>query len=172
MNAIIIAIPIFIIRYGLLSILNKEALKRASFFAPVVGREKIAFWAYQISSTFILLYLLFLKIRIDSEFFYLGLLTSSIGIILYAVSAINYSNPNVNGVNQNGLYHVSRNPMYVAFFIYFIGGVFLTNSLLLLVLLVVFQMASHWIILSEERWCIQEFGAEYLEYMKKVRRYI
>jgi len=49
MNAVLTVIPIILIRYGLLSIVNKEALKRAGLFAPVIGREKVAYWVYQIS---------------------------------------------------------------------------------------------------------------------------
>ena len=41
MNAVLTVIPIILIRYGLLSIVNKEALKRAGLFAPVIGREKV-----------------------------------------------------------------------------------------------------------------------------------
>ena len=85
MNAIFTVIPIVLIRYGLLIVINKEALKRASFFAPLIGREKVAFWAYQITTAFILLYLLLLKINGDSEWFFIGLIIYSLGLILYAV---------------------------------------------------------------------------------------
>jgi protein-S-isoprenylcysteine O-methyltransferase Ste14 len=172
MNGIITVIPLILIRYGLLSIINKDALKRASFFAPLIGREKAAFWVYQILTILILLNLLLLKIRTDTDFFYIGLITYSLGIILYAVSIINYSRPMTTGINLNGLYRISRNPMYIAYFIYFLGCVFLTHSMMLLAFLIGFQIASHWIILSEERWCIKEFGEAYLKYMNKVRRYI
>lgn len=77
----------------------------------------------------------------------------------------------MNGINLNELYRVSRNPMYVAYFIYFLGCVFLTRSWILLALLISFQISAHWFILSEERWCIREFGEEYIKYMNKVRRY-
>ncbi|ABR47615.1 conserved hypothetical protein [Alkaliphilus metalliredigens QYMF] len=172
MNAFLTVIPIILIRYGLLNVINKESLKRASLFAPLVGREKVAFWVYQITTTIILLYLLLLKIKTDSEWFYIGLIVYSIGLILYAVSTVNYAKPKMNGINLNGLYQVSRNPMYVAYFIYFLGCVFLTRSGVLLALLISFQISVHWIILSEERWCIREFGEEYIKYMNKVRRYI
>jgi len=172
MNAVLTVIPIILIRYGLLRIVNKEALKRASLFAPVIGREKVAYWVYQISTIFILLYLLLLKIRTDSDVFYIGLIIYCLGIILYGVSIVNYAKPRIGGINVNGLYRLSRNPMYIAYFIYFLGCVFLTQSWILLVLLICFQISSHWIILSEERWCIKEFGEEYIKYMSRVRRYI
>jgi protein-S-isoprenylcysteine O-methyltransferase Ste14 len=88
------------------------------------------------------------------------------------VSVSNFAKPAKNGINLKGLYRISRNPMYLAYFIYFLGCVLLTRSLVLLALLIVFQISAHWIILSEERWCIEKFGEEYLNYMKKVRRYI
>jgi protein-S-isoprenylcysteine O-methyltransferase Ste14 len=139
MNAVLTVIPIILIRYGLLSIVNKEALNRAGFFAPVIGREKVAYWVYQIATTLILLYLLLLKIKAASEWFYIGLIIYSLGIILYGVSIINYAQPKMSGINLNGLYRVSRNPMYIAHFIYFLGCVFLTQSLILLLLLICFK---------------------------------
>lgn len=172
MNAIILLIPILFLRYGLLRMLSKKALIRASFFAPLSGRERIAFWVYQISTALILLYLLLLKIKTDSKWFYIGLAIYGLGTFLYTASIINYAMPNNNGINLNGLYRVSRNPMYVAYFIYFLGCVILTSSWILFALLIVFQVSAHWIILSEEKWCIKNFGEEYIKYMHEVRRYI
>ncbi len=172
MSAFLIVIPILLIRYGLLSILNRESLKRAGFFAPLKGREKISLWVYQITTILIILKLLFLRIKADSDWFYIGLIIYSMGLVLYSVSIVNYAKPKMNGINVNGLYSISRNPMYVAYFIYFIGCALLTHSWILLILIIVFQVSAHWIILSEERWCIMKFGDEYIKYMNKVRRYI
>lgn len=172
MNAFLAVIPIIFIRYGLLGLINTEALKRAGFFAPLIGREKVAYWVYQLTTILSLLYLLFLKIQTDSDWIYPGLIICIIGIVLYAISVVNYARPEMNGVNLNGLYRISRNPMYIAYFIYFLGCVLLTQSMILLVLLIACQISAHWIILSEERWCIREFGEAYEKYMNKVRRYI
>lgn len=165
-------IPFILIRYVLLSIFNKEGLKRAALFAPLIGKEKTAYYFYQISSVLIFIYLFFLKITADSYLFYIGLSIYGLGILLCFVSILNFAKPANNGINIKGLYRVSRNPMYVAYFIYFLGCVLLTQSLLLLAILMVFQISAHWIILSEERWCINKFGEEYQNYMYKVRRYI
>ena len=83
-----------------------------------------------------------------------------------------FAKPDERGICRNGLYRISRNPMYVAYFISFLGCVFLTGPVVWHLLLFVFALSLQWIILSEERWCTQKFGAEYVEYMKKVRRYI
>lgn len=172
MNAFILLIPILFLRYGILGMISKEALKRAGVFAPLKGREKIAFWVYQFTTVIIFIYLLFLRIKADSVWFYIGLVIFIFGTVLFTVSVINYARPKTNGINVNGLYKISRNPMYVSYFVYFLGCAILTNSWILFVLLIVFQTSSHWIILSEERWCIENFGEEYIKYMNKVRRYI
>ena len=88
------------------------------------------------------------------------------------ISIINFSYPSKKGINKNGIYKISRNPMYLSYFIFFFGCVLITQSLLLLAFVILFIITSHVIIISEERWCINEFGKEYLDYMKKVRRYI
>ncbi|WP_099468102.1 methyltransferase family protein [Konateibacter massiliensis] len=172
MNGFLLLIPLILIRYGLLGLLNKEALKRAAFFPPMAGKEKTAFWFYQMSNILLFLYLCFIKINIDSLWFYPGAVVYGVGILLCIVSTSNFANPDENGINSNGLYHVSRNPMYVSYFIYFLGCFFLTQSFILLALIIVFQVSAHWIILSEERWCVKEFGDGYINYMEKVRRYI
>jgi protein-S-isoprenylcysteine O-methyltransferase Ste14 len=172
MSAFVTVIPIIIIRYALLSILNKEALTRAAYFAPLVGRERIAYWVYQVTTLLIIVDLVLLKIRVDSDWFYIGLVVYGFGLVLYAISMADYARPKKSGINVNGLYQISRNPMYIAYFICLFGCVLISNSWTLFTLLIIFQISSHWIILSEERWCIKKFGEKYMKYMNKVRRYI
>jgi protein-S-isoprenylcysteine O-methyltransferase Ste14 len=172
MNAFLIVIPLLLIRFGLLGILDKDSLKRAAYFAPLIGKEKVAYLFYQLSNSLIIVYLCFLKIRTGEDWFYTSLLIYGLGVLLCFISVIDFAKPKENGINLKGLYRISRNPMYVAYFIYFLGCVLLTRSLVLLVILFVFQISAHWIIRSEERWCIQKFGEEYIHYMNKVRRYI
>lgn len=172
MNGFLLFIPLLLIRYGLLALLNKEALRRAAFFPPLIEKEKVAFWIYQTATIFLFIYLFFLKIKTDSVWFYVGAVVFGLGVLLCIVSVSNYAKPAKNGINLKGLYRVSRNPMYVAYFIYFLGCVLLTRSFILLTSLIVFQVSAHWIIRSEERWCVEKFGEDYISYMKKVRRYI
>jgi len=172
MNSAVLLIPLFLIRYGLLSLINKNALPKAAYFPPMQGTEKIMYLLYQVSTLVMIIYMLFLKISTNAPLFHIGLGVYSFGVLFFLLSVINFAKPDEWGICRNGLYRISRNPMYVAYFIYFLGCVFLTGSALLILLLSVFQVSSHWIILSEERWCIEKLGSEYIEYMEKVRRYI
>jgi len=172
MNAFWLLVPILVIRFGLMGMLDKTAIKRAAFFPPLIGKEKPAYMLYQIANAFLFLYLFFLKIRMDGALFGLGLTIFGAGIIICTLSVFNFARPEKNGINQSGIYRVSRNPMYIGYFVYFLGCVLLTRSIVLMAALIVFQISAHWIILSEERWCIQKFGEVYIRYMKKVRRYL
>lgn len=172
MNGALLLIPLFLIRYVLLSLFGKRASTRASFFTPMQGLEKSMYWIYQGSTLGIIIYLFFLKVQTDNVVFYIGLALYGISILLFIIATIHFAKPNEAGMNQKGIYRFSRNPMYVAYFIYFISCAMITHSMVLLYIVLVFGFSSHWIVLSEERWCINQFGDEYKNYMKKVRRYI
>jgi len=171
MNAFLLVIPFILIRFVLLSILDKGSLKRAAFFAPLIGKEKVAYWFYQVSNILFFIYLCFLKIKLSPDWLYVGLIIYGLGIVLCIMSVFSFARPADNDINMKGIYRISRNPMYVAYFICFLGCVVLTQSFILLIILLFFQISAHWIILSEERWCIKKFGEEYIGYMNKVRRY-
>ena len=157
----------------MLSFIDRNAVKHAANFAPLLEKEMWAYWGYQISNIAIFVYICFLKVIADFSWkFYIGMALYILGLALCTISVINFAKPSGEGLNTKGIYNISRNPMYVAYFIYFMACVLLTRSILLCVLVLIFQFASHWIILSEERWCIDRFGDTYKQYMKKVRRYL
>lgn len=173
MNAFFLLCPFLIIRFVLLSVLNGKAIRRAAYFAPLQGGERIAYCIYQISNIAVFLSLFFLTVKIDfTWFFYLGLGCYLVGLCLCTAAVVSFSMPDENGLNTNGIYRFSRNPMYVAYFICFTGMACLTRSWILLGLTLVFQISGHWIILSEERWCAEKFGDAYEQYRRRVRRYI
>lgn len=173
MNGILLLLPFFFIRFGLLSKLDKQAVQRAAHFAPMSKQEKPAYWIYQISNVGIIIYMCFLSIKFDTSWqSWIGGIVTILGLMLLAIAVIDFARPVVDGLHTNGSYRFSRNPMYVAYFVYFCGCALWTGSLLLFLFVLIFQCSAHWIILAEERWCIQRFGETYRMYQKKVRRYI
>lgn len=172
MNAFLLMIPLFFTRFILLRMINKEALSRAAFFAPLEGNETIAYLFYQVSNVFIILYSFVLEVQVLTPLFFIALPVYITGIGVLVISTVNFAKPKQNGLNVNGIYRISRNPMYLGYFMYFLGCGLLTHSIGLLFALIIFQVSAHWIILSEERWCIKQFGSEYRNYMNNVRRYI
>ena len=127
---------------------------------------------YQITNLILVFYLFFLKVEIAFPIFYIGIVVYCIGLVICTLSIISFSKPQANGINLNGIYTISRNPMYVGYFFYYLGCGLLTQSLVYILVVLVFQIDTHFIILSEERWCLNEFGTEYRNYMDKVSRYL
>ena len=62
--------------------------------------------------------------------------------------------------------------MYVGYFVCFVGMALLGRSPVLLGVVLIFQVAAHWMVLAEERWCLETFGDGYASYMRSVRRYL
>lgn len=165
--------PFLLLRFGLLALLNRGGLAQAAHFAPMPGRGKIAYWLYQLANVGMVITLFFVPTAPTPRWvYYTGAGTYCLGAMLLAVSIVNFAAPAAGGLRQSGLYRVSRNPMYVAYFVYFLGCALLTQSPLLLGFLLVFQVSAHRVIRAEERWCIDVFGEAYLAYMNRVRRYI
>jgi len=172
MSSVILLIPFFLIRFGLLSTLNRGAVGRAAHFAPMQGQEQWAYWVYQLSTVGILVTVALQSIRwTPAWLFGLGLAVYVLGLAGCGASVVSFAAPADHGLRTRGAYRFSRNPMYVAYFVYFLGCVLLTQSLGLLGLVFLFQFSAHWIILAEERWCAEQFGGEYEQYKKRVRRY-
>ena len=172
LNGLILVLPILLIRFLLLSLLNKDAVKRAAFFPSTKGIEKSAYMVNILTTLLLLIVPFFLKISLRGLSGFLGLGILTLGLVSYTISIIQFARPNASGLTTTGLYSFSRNPMYVAFFLYFLGCCMLTNSLLLLIVLTAFQISVHFLIISEERWCKDQFGETYADYMQKVNRYI
>lgn len=165
--------PYFIIYIGGCILCNKETRKRVFYITPMIGKEKAAYWISLVFNLLIYSCLYTPRVRfVPSWLFYIGVCIYAAGLLLAIVSIVNFANSSESGMAQNGLYRISRNPMNLAYFVFLLGCVLLTQSLFLLILVMIYQILSHWVILAEERWCIQKYGNEYRQYMKRVRRYI
>ena len=74
---------------------------------------------------------------------------------------------------EDGLYHYSRNPMYVGFVSFLTGcSIVSGNVLSLLCPLFLFIILNWMFIPFEEEKMESAFGEKYLEYKKKVRRWL
>lgn len=173
MNGFLLMVPFFGVRFGLLGVLGKEAVHRAAHFAPMYGRERAAYFVYQLATAAVVVYPAFLTVKPGLTWtFLLGLLCGGLGLILCIVSMGAFARPDDRGMCAGGIYRLSRNPMYLGYFLYFAGCALMTASPVLMGVVLIFQISAHWIVLAEERWCLEHFGESYRRYMKQVRRYL
>lgn len=75
-------------------------------------------------------------------------------------------------LRTDGIYRISRNPMYFSFLFLNIATFLYLPSLLLLGIMLYGMIVHHFIVLSEEKYLEREFGNEYLHYKSKVPRYL
>lgn len=72
-----------------------------------------------------------------------------------------------------GLYRYSRNPMYVGMMTVLAGeAIFWWSGAMVIYSVIVFVAFNLFILLHEEPRCRREFGAEYEEYCRNVRRWV
>jgi protein-S-isoprenylcysteine O-methyltransferase Ste14 len=73
---------------------------------------------------------------------------------------------------NNGIYRISRNPMYVGFNLFTIASITGCANVFVALMGVYSIIVYHLIIKSEERFLEQRFGQMYMDYKKKIRRYL
>lgn len=108
-----------------------------------------------------------------------GVVLGFIGDILFTVSVVTMKDSWRAGIAENdktemvtsGVYSISRNPAFLAFYCVYIGLLLIAFNWVLLVLSVFAITMLHLQILQEEMFLAKAFGAEYNAYKSKVRRF-
>ncbi|MCJ7825192.1 MAG: isoprenylcysteine carboxylmethyltransferase family protein [Anaerolineales bacterium] len=75
-------------------------------------------------------------------------------------------------LKTNGLYKISRNPVYLGFNLSTLSAILFLEHFIVLIMGIYSIFVYHWIILGEERYLESHFSEQYGEYKKKVRRYL
>ncbi len=114
---------------------------------------------------------------IAGPFFWVGCVLLVIAGIIYVLTIATFVKCQ-KGLNTIGIYQVSRNPMYVAMFLFFIAftlmawqaetimgifGVFITLASVFVI---------QWMVLGEERFLIKKYGDAYRKYINETVRYV
>ena len=101
------------------------------------------------------------------------------GLLAIVISLINLGSSTRFGLptkntqfKTNGIYKLSRNPMYVGFNLLTISAMLYTFHFLIIAMGVYCIIIYHLIILGEERFLDKRFGFDYARYKQKVRKYL
>jgi protein-S-isoprenylcysteine O-methyltransferase Ste14 len=109
-----------------------------------------------------------------------GVLCCLAGLILLFLSLVSFGKSFRVGIDQDrpdklvttGVFAVSRNPIYVAFWFVLLGQFLLFSNLIPLVYLAVATGLFHRQVLREEDFMRRHYGPEYSDYCRRVRRYL
>ncbi len=150
---------------------NKEAFKRATDNSAYQGKDRFRVLISSIVFYATVIYAVGVPLKIGTVWFYIGLIIYLFGSIPYIISLLNYSSAPINEPVVKGIYKISRNPMYFFSSLTLFGLAIAGTSFLMIILITIYTIFNHFIILSEERFCMQKYGQSYLSYTNNVSRY-
>ena len=152
---------------------GKKRNKRLEGFITSTRTEKILAWStHLVIWPFVIIYSIFLPLKLGTAWLYVGLLIFVMGLIMYVMITISVANTPLGEPVTRGPYRISRHPVYFSGFLVFVGiGIASTSWVILLCALfwVVFLNAA---VNTEEHFLVEQYGDAYREYMDRTPRWI
>ena len=136
------------------------------------GKDKIIVNLSFIPYYGLLLYAIFVPLKLGTTWFYVGLAMFVFGMIGEIIADTQLSFKKPGQLMRKGTYSLSRNPIYAFYNIIIMGIGIATVSWLILTLAVISIILNHYTILAEERYCFEKYSKSYRDYMNKTPRYI
>ena len=118
------------------------------------------------------IYSIFLPLKLETAWFYVGLAVFLIGLAILTMATINFATAPMEKPITKGMYRFSRHPLYFSLVIVYIGTSIATASWLFLLLGIANIFWIRIESLVEERHCLKIYGSDYQEYMAKTPRWI
>ena len=134
--------------------------------------EKRIFNSAMLIFLFALIYSIFLPLKLDTIWFYIGLPVTLIGLITITIAMMDFATTPWDKPVTRGLYHYSRHPMYITTAIFLLGIAIASASWLFLLLSIIFTILNTFRTVFEERFCLERYGDAYREYMKRTPKWL
>lgn len=120
----------------------------------------------------LLIYSIFLPLRLGTPWFYVGLALCILGAVTWTIAIVNIADIPLGEPWNKGLYRYSRHPMYLASYLLLIGAGAASASWIFLLFSIVYIILSVILVISEERFCLKKIGTAYLEYINRTPRWL
>lgn len=115
---------------------------------------------------------LLMPLRLDSIWFYAGFIVYLFGLIFVVMAIISFATSAVDKPVINGIFHITRNPMYIGGIFIFLGIAIVSISWIYTILILIWLILMIKSISKEEAQCLNKYGDEYKAYMDKTPRWI
>jgi protein-S-isoprenylcysteine O-methyltransferase Ste14 len=152
--------------------LDKETLKKLGAEMPLSETEKIISNIVTFLIFALIAYSIFLPLKLDTVWFFAGLLIYLLGAIIMALAGYNLITARGDKPVTTGVYSFSRNPGYLGLLLVLGGTGIACLSWVFLLFTTVLLVLLHISVVSEERFCLQKYGDTYREYMERIPRWI
>lgn len=172
MFSIDIGLSSLVIRAFLGSTRSQEINKRHSARPELSDLEKKMDHLSTIILIALIAYSILLPLHLGTVWFYIGLTIFAIGLVVGFVGLITFALAPLNKPATEGVYAISRNPMYFSMVTIFISISIACASWLFLLLTIIYFILVDRAVVAEERLCLRVYGDFYREYMKRTPRWI
>ena len=121
-----------------------------------------------------IIYSVFLPLKLETIWFYIGLPIALIGLLGSIVVMVNWAVIPTGEPVTRGFYRYSRHPIYVTGIFMLLGMSIISASWVYLLLTIIFGVGvtRPYFIKIEEAQCLGHYGAVYREYMNRTPRWI
>ena len=110
----------------------------------------------------------------------LGAVFVGFGLIVFLLAFLSFGKSWRIGIDRqtpgtlvtSGVFGITRNPIYVAFHLYFIGIFLINGTLFFLVFALMAAVAVHFQIRREEEFLKRQYGESFQEYCRRTPRYL
>lgn len=120
----------------------------------------------------LIVFVFFIPIQSHSALFFPGLVIFLSGYVLYTMSLIDYATTNPDEPVTKGIYRYSRNPQQIMTIVMWIGIGMVLNCGLIITLALLQLITSFPTFISQEKYCVEKYGAAFKKYMTKAPRYL
>jgi protein-S-isoprenylcysteine O-methyltransferase Ste14 len=120
----------------------------------------------------LIIYSIFLPLKLGTVWFYAGLVVYILGFIVSFAALFSIATTKQDEPFTKGVYRYSRHPIALGTVLPMIGAGIASASWLFLLLSVILMVISHFLAIKEETATTKKFGAVYKEYMNRTPRWI
>ncbi|MBN1181942.1 MAG: hypothetical protein JXB49_06615 [Bacteroidales bacterium] len=119
----------------------------------------------------LIIVVLFMPLKVDTLYFVVGLVFFIISFVGYIMSLVTYASSNPDKPVTKGIYKLSRNPQQISTIFMWIGIGLMTNCSLIVAICILQLFTVYPTFKAQEKFCIDKYGFDYQDYMKKAPRY-
>ena len=175
-NAWILQLFVFLTMFVPSLFLSKEGRNRNSRMTSFVTSnrtEKILAWStHLVIWPFVILYSIFLPLKLGTAWLYVGLLIFVLGLAIQVVTTISVANTPLDKPVTQGTYRISRHPIYFGSFLILVGMGIASASWVIMLCALLWIAFFYIVVPAEEHFLVKEYGEVYREYMNRTPRWI
>ena len=162
---------ILIYRIGAKDDWKKAMGRQYANISPNKTEKRLRYIVYPVMLALII-YSVFLPLKLDTVWFYVGLLIYLLGVIFSIMAEVSFATTPLDKPVTKGAYRISRNPQDFGAFLIMIGTGIACASWLYLLFAMILIILGHRGKIAEERFCLEKYGDGYREYMNSTPRWI